>query len=153
VLLKSDLDVQQTHLRLTWRLKTQPRQISGSLPLNQRGLNLGRVFNSRWGRACLYCIITIITKTVLFKVENLAQKTFRFSPIIFPFGMDKLKLTGQNLGRVINSRWGAARLTKTDLLKVENLTQKTFPFAFVLSDSTQILGRGRAHCYRGQNFA
>jgi hypothetical protein len=47
--------------------------------------------------------------------------------------MDKLKQTGQNLGRVLNSRCGRSclchtieRVTKTAKPKVENLEQTTF---------------------------
>jgi hypothetical protein len=47
------------------------------------GHNLGWVFSSRCGRACLCYAIMLLTKTAKLKVENSAQTTFRFSPISF----------------------------------------------------------------------
>jgi hypothetical protein len=52
--------------------------------------------------------------------------------------MDKLKLTGRNLGQAFNSRCGHACLchailliTKTAKLKVENLSKTTFRFSLI----------------------
>ncbi len=39
------------------------------------GQNLGQVFNSRYGHACIRHAIALITKTALLKVENLGQTT------------------------------------------------------------------------------
>ncbi len=47
------------------------------------GRNLGRVFNSRCGRACLCHAITFETKTGSLKVESLAQTPLRSSPVSF----------------------------------------------------------------------
>ncbi len=41
--------------------------------------NLGRVFNSKCERACLFHAITLTTKTAQLKVENSAQIAFWFS--------------------------------------------------------------------------
>jgi hypothetical protein len=47
------------------------------------GQNLGWVFNSRCGCACLCHAITLIAKTALLEVENSVQTTFRLSPVSF----------------------------------------------------------------------
>jgi hypothetical protein len=47
------------------------------------GQNLGWGFNSRLGRACICCANCTHEKTAKLKVENLAQTTFRLSPISF----------------------------------------------------------------------
>ncbi len=47
------------------------------------GQNLGRVFNFKWFRVEPYLAIALIIKTAQLKVENLAQTTFRFSPVSF----------------------------------------------------------------------
>jgi len=51
--------------------------------LRLAGRALGRVFNSRCGRACECCPITHLTKTAYLKVENSAQTTLRFAPVSF----------------------------------------------------------------------
>jgi len=51
--------------------------------LKLTGQNLGRVFNFKCGRVCLYHAVAFIIKTAKLKVENSAQTTFRFSPISF----------------------------------------------------------------------
>jgi hypothetical protein len=51
--------------------------------LKLTGQNLGRVFNFKCGRVCLHHGVTLITKTAKFKVENLVQTTFSFSPVSF----------------------------------------------------------------------
>ncbi len=51
--------------------------------LKLTGQNLGRVFNFKCGRACLYHAVVLIIKTAKLKVENSAQTTFRFSPVSF----------------------------------------------------------------------
>ncbi len=48
-----------------------------------KGQILGRVFNSRRGRACICDAIVQITETAKLKVENFAQTTFRLSPVSF----------------------------------------------------------------------
>jgi hypothetical protein len=49
--------------------------------LKLTGQNLGRVFNFKCERVCLYHAVTLITKTDKLKVEYSAQTTFRFSPV------------------------------------------------------------------------
>jgi hypothetical protein len=51
--------------------------------LKLAGQNLGRVFNFKHGRVCLYHTVTLINKTTKLKVENLDQTTFRFSTVSF----------------------------------------------------------------------
>jgi hypothetical protein len=51
--------------------------------LKLTGQNLGRVFNFKFELVCPYLAIELITKTAQLKVENLAQTTFRFSPVSF----------------------------------------------------------------------
>jgi hypothetical protein len=45
--------------------------------------NLGRVFNSRCGRARLRHAVMLITETAKLKVENPARITFSLSPVKF----------------------------------------------------------------------
>ena len=49
--------------------------------LKLTGQNLGRVFNFKCGRVCLYRVFALIIKTAKLKVENSAQTTFSFSPV------------------------------------------------------------------------
>ncbi len=51
--------------------------------LKLTGQNLGRVFKSRLSRVCAGHELYTFCKTAKLKVENLAQTTFRFSPLAF----------------------------------------------------------------------
>ncbi len=78
----------------------------------------------------LYVVATVLTLATL---GDLTQN--RTNPIWVASPMDKLELTGQNLGRVFKSRLSRVCIghelytfCKTAKLKVENLAQTTFRF-------------------------
>ncbi len=107
---------------ITWRGLSGTNTLATD-KLKLTGRNLDRVFKSRLGRVCTGHELYTFCKTGWLKVKNLAQTTFRFSPVSFRAPRSSLFLP-QHQRRGRKGFWHLVVLHPNDVTDLESKGKK-----------------------------